>query len=310
MVLRLGLVAVLALLALVPIASGSHDPDAWFAGKWHMVFPDEPTEGPLSLELVSEPEMRKELAGQGFRHGSYLTGNCTDGAKTQYYTGEATRGPDSGPIVACTNSRSGLIYAIFKSMYKVEVAISWPRGTSALATSFNLPNGPVAHWNIFFNKHFSTDGSQTEEYVTGLKIVPEAGDTTGGATRLTVIWSFQVRGMGGRVALGGFGRVSGKTPAKLQTIDVGAPNNLIKWNTSRGETLLDVTGGSYSAQSRNGRTTKTLILKVSVVTSAVNGCKKGASGSVRLFLAGAGANGPDATVARNVCGQEDWTSKR
>ena len=308
-VLRLGFLAALALLVLVPIASADHDPDAWFAGQWLMVFPDEPTQGPLSLERVGESEMRKELASEGFRFGAHLRGNCTDNPKTQWYTGEATRGADTGPIVACTNSGSGLIYAIFKSTYNVEVAISWPRGGSAVATSFNLPNGRVDHWNIFFKRHFSGDGTQTKEYVSGLRIVPEAGDTTGGATGLTVRWFFRVIGSG-REVMTGYGRVSGKNPAKLETVDMGAPNNLIRWKSARGETLLDVTGGSYTAYTRSGKTTKTLILKVNVVTSAAYGCKKGATGVVRLFLAGAGSPGPDATVTRKVCGEEHWDTTR
>ena len=308
-VLRLGFVAVLALLALVPIASADHDPDAWFAGQWLMVFPDEPTEGPLRLERVGESNMRKELASEGFRFGSYLKGNCTDNAKTQWYTGEATRGQDTGPIVACTNSGSGLIYAIFKSTFNVEVAISWPRGTSAVASSFNLPSGCVDHWNIFFKRHFSGDGTQTREYVSSVRIAPSTGDTTGGATTVTVGWSFRVVGSG-KAVLAGYGRVSGKRAANLQTVDVGAPNNRITWRTARGETDLIVTGGSYTAHTtRSGNTTKTLILKVNVISSAVPGCKRGASGVVRLLVASAGP-GPDATVTRKLCGEEHWDTTR
>jgi hypothetical protein len=309
-VLRLGFIAAIALAVLVPCASATHDPEGWFAGRWLMVFPDEPTQGPLELELASEPEMRKQMASEGFRYGSWLRGNCTDNAKTQYYTGEATRGADTGPIVACTNSRSGLVYAVFKSMYKVEVGISWPRGSSALASSFNLPNGSVDHWNIFFKRHFAADGTQTEDYVVGLHIVPAAGDTGAGEPSLIVRWAFQVRGTGASLVLGGAGRVAGKGAGKLQTVDLGSLNNVITWKTARGETLLDVTGGSYQARTTTGgRATRTLILKVTVITSAVSGCKKGTTGTVTLNWTKAASQDPDLKVARNLCGQEFWASK-
>jgi hypothetical protein len=271
-----------------------------------MVFPDEPTEGPLSLRAVDESLMRREMAAEGFRFGSYLRGNCTDNAKTQYYTGEATRGPDNGPIVACTNSGSGLIYAIFKSKYKVEVAISWPRGTSALASSFNLPNGPVAHWNIFFVKHFASDGSQQEEQVSKLVIDPDAGDTTGGTPTLKVRWLLFVRSSGDPF-FHGYGGVQGKNPAKLLPGAQSRPYNLIKWDRRGGEALLRVTGGSYTAVTRKGKTAKTLVLNVKVVSSGIPSCDEDATGTVQLVLKGAGP-GPDARVTRNVCGREVWDS--
>ena len=299
----------LALFALVPIASATHDSDNWFAGEWKMVFPDEPSEGPLRLRSVDEATMRRELADEGFRSGSWLAGNCTRNARTQWYVGSAKRGPDSGPIVACTNSGSGQIHAIFKSMYKVEVAISWPRGNSALASSFNLPNGPVDHWNIFLVKHFSGDGTQIKEHVSKLVINADAGDTAGGSATLTVRWFVFVSGSGSPV-FNGYGRLRGKNPAKLESLDLGSPYNVITWRSARGETTVEVTGGSYTSLTRGDRTVKTVILKVKVFSSAIPSCKKGTTGTVRLFLAGAGSSGPDATVTRNVCGQEHWDTTR
>ena len=307
--LRLGFVATVALLALVPTASATHDPDHWFSGEWHMVFPDEPTEGPLRLRGVDESAMRRELAEEGFRFGSWLSGNCTSNAKTQWYVGSAKRGEDSGPIVACTNSGSGLIYAIFKSMYKVEVGISWPRGNSALATSFNLPSGQVAHWNISHVKHFSGDGTLVKEHVAKLRIDPVAGDTTGGATTLTVKWFMFVSGSGDPI-FNGYGHMRGKNPAKLVPVAQGGKYNTITWNNARGETTVEVTGASYTSTSRGDRTVKTLILKVKVFRSAIPSCKEGTVGTVRLFLAGAGSPGPDATVTRNLCGEDHWDTSR
>ena len=115
--LRLCALAALALLAVVPTATASHDPSHWFSGQWHMVFPDEPAEGPLTLRASTESAVRQEIADQGYRFTSWMTGNCGT-AKVQWYVGSAERGDDKGPLVARVNTGSGLIYAVFKSIHK------------------------------------------------------------------------------------------------------------------------------------------------------------------------------------------------
>lgn len=163
-------VSVVLLLVWAPATPAKHDPTHSFSGNWKMVFPDKPTQGPMSLRGLTAQAAKNGLTGRGYRYGAWLTANCA--AETQWYVGTAERGRDKGPIVACTNRSGGEIWAIFKSLYKdnsgafVEVGINWVAGASAVANSHNLPSGPVASWNIYFVGHFPQDGSKPEASCT------------------------------------------------------------------------------------------------------------------------------------------------
>ncbi len=268
-----------------------------------MSFPDDPKTGSISLRAVSEERARASLVEKGFKQGGWLA-NCS--TTEQWYIGSANRGQDHGPVVACAHRASRIVYAVFKSLYKVEVAINWSAGSSSVASSFVLPNGSVDHWSISFREHFDGDGAVVGVTVRKLTMSTDVV-TSGGGTSLTVKWFVYVAAKGSHPTLSGFGRVKGTKPAKLTSLpDRSTNDNTITLSSVTGDIILDVLGASYTKTEKNERTLQTLVLRVKVLKSPKASCKSGTSGTIRLELPSKGHPLGGPIVARQVCGTDHW----